>query len=259
MKTIILCLVLLSCVQYKMLEAQCREQKQSEKAVIDKAVKIFEDAFNKPLQAIGWQITEENNGHNTQIAITPDPFRPLFMCSDFFSLKLSLNPNSAYGKLMQDSAEYYNKQVVQYSKQWPMSAADSKALKQATQNLSRVESMQSAEISIDANDPYLKEDYHLGAKDKYTVLHIPGAAYACRIYTAPEDASGSPEEKTKIFFGNWKGANLNAGAYTGYPFVHKKQGPFIENFVVTVNAPSSAADKIIQKIDWDKLNEAISI
>jgi hypothetical protein len=42
-----------------------------------------------------------------------------------------------------------------------------------------------------------------------------------------------------------------------YPFIHQ-HGPFIENLVVTITAPSAAADKIIQAIDWNKLNEAIA-
>ncbi len=259
MKIVIICFILLSCIQHKMTEAQCRKQTPSEKAVISKAVKVFEDTFNKPMQNIGWQITEEDNGYSSSIAIHPAPFRPLFLCDNFFDLKLSLNPNSAYGKMMQDSVEYYNKLVVQYSQQYPMKAATQKALKQASENMSRVSSLQSAEITIDANNPALKDNRHISGKDKYTVMHIAGAAYACRIYIAPEDNnSGSAKVYTKLFFGNWNGANYNASTAAGYPFIHKQQGPFIENFVVTIEAPASAAGNIIQKINWNKLNKAIS-
>ncbi len=253
------CFFALTILQVNTALAQCRKQTPPEKAVISKAVKIFEDTFDKSVQNIGWQITEEDNGCTSSIAIHPAPFRPLFMCNNFFDLKLSLNPNSAYGKMMQDSVEYYNSLVVQYSQQYPMKAATQKALKQASENMSRVSSLQSAEITIDANNPALKDNRHISGKDKYTVLHIAGAAYACRIYIAPEDNnSGSPKVYTKLFFGNWNGADYNANTAAGYPFIHKQQGPFIENFVVTIKAPASAADKIIQNIVWNKLNGAIS-
>jgi hypothetical protein len=230
---------------------ECRKQRYTEKEVIGKAVKIFDNAFIQLLQKTGWQITEEKNGLTTQIADHPAPFRPLFMCSDFFSLKLSLDPNSAYGKMIQDSAEYYNQQLSQ-------SSPGTKAYLQASQNLFRMQNMQTAEIAIDANSPYLKQDYTIGSKDKSTVLHIPGSAYAWQLYLAPTDQLGSPEEKTMIFFGNWKGANMHSGTYVGYPFIHKQQAPFIENFVVTITAPASAANGIIKKIDWQKLNDALS-
>lgn len=230
---------------------ECRKQRHSETEVINKAVNIFDNTFLGSLQKTGWQITEEKNGRTTQIADHPAPFRPLFMCSDFFDLKLSLDPNSAYGKMMQDSVQYYNEQVTQNTN-------NSKALLQASQNLFRIQSMQTAEISIVANDPYLKEDYTIGSKDRSVILHIPGVAYAWQLYLAPTDELGTPEEKTMLFFGSWKGANMHAGTYIGYPFIHKQQSPFIENFVVTITAPGPAANEIIKNIDWSKMNDALT-
>jgi hypothetical protein len=229
---------------------ECRKQRNSEKEVINKAVKIFDETFLQPLQGLGWQITEEKNGLTTQIADHPAPFRPLFMCSDFFSLKLSLDPNSAYSKMIRDSAEYYNKQLTQ-------NTPGTKEYSQASQNFFRIQTMQTAEISIAANDPYLKENYSIGSKDRATVLNIPGTAYAWQLFLAPTDELGTPEEKTMLFFGNWNGVNMHSGTYVTYPFIHKQHGAFIENFVVTITAPASTADKIIQNIDWSKLNEAV--
>lgn len=51
---------------------------------------------------------------------------------------------------------------------------------------------------------------------------------------------------------------MRSGSDTGYPFIHKTQSPYIENIVITINAPASAANKIIKAIDWSKLNNAIS-
>lgn len=232
---------------------ECRKQRRSEKEVISKAVKIFDDVFPDPLQKMGWQITEEKNGYTTQIANNPAPFRPIFMCSDFFGLKLSLDPNSDYGKMLQDSIQYYNQQVVENSNN-----NNHKAVTVAVQNMFRLQTMQTAELSIAANSPYLKENYIIGAKDKSKELRIRGVAYAWQLYLAPTGELEPPEEKTMLFFGNWKGVNMHSGGYTKYPFIHKQQSPFIENCIVTIEAPAVVANKIIESIDWTKLNNTIS-
>jgi hypothetical protein len=234
---------------------ECRKQRQSEKAVINKAVKIFGEVFPGPLQNMDWKITEENKGYTTQIANHPVPFRPIFMCSDFFDLKLSTDPTSDYGKSLQDSMQFYNQQVVQNSNN-----NNHTALVKASQNLFRLQTMQTAEISIDGNYPYIRSEELTGAgsKDRYEILHIKGVAYAFQLYRAPVDELGTPEEKTMLFFGNWTGADMHSGTYAGYPFIHKNQSPFIENFVVTITAPASVANGMIKNIDWNKLNEALS-
>lgn len=236
---------------------ECRDQTNAEKKVITNAVSIFENTFLQPLQKMNWQITEEENGKNAQIAINPAPYRPMFLCSDFFDLKLNINPDSPLGKMMQDSAEYYNNLVSQYSSQIGQPSYDKSKLSQATRNMYRVQEAGRAEISINANDPYLKQDWLLDSKDRHTVLHIPGVAYAWQLYELPTDDLQSPVEKTMLYFGNWTGINMFTGTYAGYPFIHKQQSPYIENFVVTIIAQTAVANEIIKKIDWSKLNEAI--
>ncbi len=230
---------------------ECRKQRKSEKMAISKAVKIFDNTFLQPLQQMGWQVTGEKNGLTTQIADHPAPFRPLFMCGDFFSLKLSLDPNSARGKMIQDSAKYYNSQLSQ-------NTPGTQGYLRASRNFFRLQNMQTAEISINANDPYLKQDYSVGSKDKATVLNIGGVAYVWQLYLAPTDELGTPEEKTMLFFGDWKGVNMRSGTYVTYPFMHKQHAPYIENFVVAITAPASTANEIIKNIGWNKLNEAIT-
>lgn len=224
-----------------------RKQRTSEKPVISKAVKVFRDALLQPLQSSGWQITDEHNAFNSPVSNRSD----LPITIDLFHLKLALDPNSDYGKMMLDSAKYYNDQL---SKNEP----GSKEYKQAAVNFFRMQNMLTAEMEIASNLYYLKQSsYTIGDKDNYSVLHIPGASYACRVYIAPDDEISRPEEYTQLFFGNWKGADRHAANAVKYPFIHQ-HGPFIENLVVTITAPSAAADKIIQAIDWNKLNEAIA-
>lgn len=232
-------------------EGECRKQRRSEHEVINKSVAIFDETFLRPLQKIGWHITEQKNGRTSQLAVNPSPFRPIFLCSEFYDLKLSLDPNSDYGKVMNDSLQYYADQVSQR-------AGDHKAIANAVKNMYRIKSMQEIEISISENSPYLKEDYHIGSKDRSSELHIPGIPFAWQLFKAPTDEVGTPEEITMLFFGNWKGANMHSGTYMAYPFIHKQQSPYIENLVVKINAPASAANNIIKHIDWGKLNHAIT-
>ncbi|MCZ2460269.1 MAG: hypothetical protein LC128_11685 [Chitinophagales bacterium] len=230
---------------------ECRKQRQAEKLVIDKSVTIFDKTFIQPLQKSGWEIIEQKNGRSSQLANNPSPYRPLFFCSDFYDLKLSLDPNSDYGKMMNDSLQFYNDQISR-------NAGNLKVISQAAKNVFRIKNLQDIEISINGNSPYLKEDYTVVGRDKSSVLHVPGVPFAWQLYRAPTDEVSTPEEKSMLFFGNWKGVNMQAGTYVLYPFIHKKQSPFIENFVVTITAPAPVAKEIIKAIDWEKLNDAIS-
>lgn len=231
--------------------SECRKQRQAEKQVISKAVKVFDENLVKPLQAMGWQVDDEDNGLDAVIANHPGPFRPLMLCDDLFHLKLSVNPNSAYGKMLHDSAEYYANQSSQH-------ADDNKLLIQAVKNMARIQNMQNIEIQIAENDPYIKAENSMDVNDRFTVLHIPGVAYACQYYGAPNEQLDLPKEHVSLFFGNWNGADMNAKTYVNYPFVHKIQSPFIENFYITITAPAKIFNEIIKKIDWSKLNEALT-
>lgn len=232
-------------------EGECRKQRRAEHVVINNSVNVFDGTFLQPLQKMGWLITEQKDGRTSQLAVNPSPFRPIFLCGEFYDLKLSLNPNSAYGRVMNDSLKYYSDQVSQ-------NRGNPKAIAREAKNMYRIMSLQNIEISIKENSPYLREDYIVGNKDWSLVLHIPGTAFAWRLFRAPTDEMGTPEEVTMLFFGNWKGANMHSGTYTAYPFIHKQESPYIENLVVNIEAPASAANDIIKNIDWARLNNAIT-
>lgn len=225
-----------------------RKQRHSEKEVIDKALNIFDEVLTQPLQNSYWKIVEGPDAKNIQIANNPYPFRPLF-CNNL-QLKLVVDPKSDYGRMLRDSAEYYGKQSSQ-------NPDDYKLINASVRNMARIQHMQNLEISADINDPYLNEDHYIGKQDRLTVLHIPGVAYACQIYKAPHEPLSPPDEFTELFFGNWAGAG-NAKHYTPYPFVHKQHAAAIENIELTITGPAAAADEIIKKINWSKLNEAIT-
>lgn len=230
---------------------ECRKQRRAEKLVIGNSLMILESALTKPLEKMGWEIAEKKLGYNALITNLISPFKPLSLCSDFLNLKLLSDPHSEFGRMLQDSARRYSDQLSQ-------NINNTEAVKFASRNLFRIQNMQQAEIDVSFNYPYLKEDYSLADKDKYSVIVVPGTSYACRIYNAPGNELETPEERTKLFFGNWKGADLNAGIYKGYPFIHRKQGPFIENIVVTIIAPAENADRIIRQINWAVINQALT-
>ncbi|MBS1758602.1 MAG: hypothetical protein JST23_00660 [Bacteroidetes bacterium] len=229
----------------------CRKQRKSEKEVITKAVSVFDKVLLPPLQKTDWLVSKKEDGLLSQIGINPAPFRPLFLCGDFFELKLTLNPDSPYGKMINDSLKYYNQQLT-------TNRYDSPEFKTAADNLFRLGTLNKVSISISANSPYLGEDRKLGKNDWAKDLHIPGVAYAWQYYEAPLKEIDTPKENTILCFGNWTGANMHAGTYVVYPFIHKQQSPIIENFVVVISAPTSVANDLIKKIDWAQLNDALT-
>jgi hypothetical protein len=227
-----------------------RKQRSAEKEVIGKAINVCDEVLTQPLQNSGWKINERTDGRNTMIANNAAPFRPMF-CNDLFDLKLTVDPLSNYGKMLNDSAEYYGKLSSQ-------NTDDYKAIGQAVRNMARIQNMNHIEISTDVNDPYLKENHFIGKQDKLTVLHIPGVAYAYQTSKAAQNDLDPPDEKTYLCFGNWAGADANAKTYEGFPFIHKRSAPAIENIVITISGPADAANEIIKEINWSKINEALN-
>lgn len=227
-----------------------RKQRSSEKPVIGKAVSVCDEALTHPLQNSEWKIEERTDGRSTNIANNPAPFVPMF-CSPILNLKLIVDPYSNYGKMLKDSAEYYAAQSSQNSN-------DYKLINASVRNMARIANMQKLEISVAVNYPYLKQDHPMAKNDRFTLLHVPGASYACQIYNAPQNDLDPPDEMTRLFFGNWTGADMNAKTYKGFPFIHKTSFAAIENIVVTITGAASAANEIIKEINWNRLNEALN-
>ena len=155
-------------------------------------------------------------------------------------MKLELGQNSDYGRIMTDSAVYYSK----------LGTTD------GMKNMFRIQAMRNVEIRVFVNSPFIKSVFNHGSNGRYTVMHTPGTAFACRMITAQSNDE-EPHVITELYFGNWAGADMNARDYVNYPFAHKTESPYIETLKVQIIGPAQAADVIIQKIDWNKLNAAL--
>jgi len=224
-------------------DAECRDPRPDELAAINKARQVIDKYIGGALQQMGWQ-TRNSDQVSISIATHPNPYRPMFICSRAFDLTASPDPNSAYGKKLNDSIRFYQSQTNQ--------AAILRSV--------ILGEMQNIKIRITENYPYLKTKYDHGAEDKYTVLHVPGAGYAYRL-TEPEqgaEAGVPPDYKTYLLLGNWTGADMNFNTYVKYPFVHKTGGPYIETFTIQIIGPASIADKIIHNVDWVALSAALT-
>lgn len=231
---------------------ECRKLRRAERPVFEKALAVSEDVLLEPLKKLGWQITEEQKiSASYPVLNHPAPFRPLAFCSAMIRLKLTLDIGSEYGKKLQDSANYYANQSQNTN-------GDDKALIRAIQNMSRIQKMQNIEVKVSENYPYIKQRNPMNTGGKFTVLRIPNVSYAFQFFDPPSDVMGSPSEGTSLYFGNWAGADMNFEGYVNYPFVHKQQSPFIENMVISIDAPASVANSIIKSIDWSKMNEALT-
>jgi hypothetical protein len=224
-------------------DVECRDPRPDESATINKARQVIDKCIGGALQQIGWQ-TRNSDQVNVSIATHPNPSRPMFICSRAFDLTISPDPNSAYGKTMNDSIRFYQSQ----------------SSRAAILRMVILTGMQNIKIRIDENSPYLKSRYDHDETDKYTVLHVPGAGYAYRL-TEPEqgaEADVPPDYKTYVLIGNWTGADMNANTYVNYPFIHKTGGAYIETLTLQIAGPASIADKIIHNVDWQGLSAALA-
>lgn len=220
---------------------ECRKPRRAENKVIENAKSVISDYLRSPLQQLGWQVNG-NDGMKTVISSRPVPFRPMGLCDDPMDMKLQLGTSSDYGRMMADSAEYYSK----------LSTTE------GALNMFRIQDMRALQIRVFVNDPYIKSVFNHGSSDKYIVLKVPGAGYACRFVNAPQSSIDQPQVTTDLYFGNWAGADMNAKDYVNYPFAHKTQSPYIENMRIEITGPAQAVDNILKKIDWSKLNAALA-
>ena len=224
-------------------DVECRDPRPDESAAINKARQLINKYIGGALQQMGWQ-TRNSDQVKVSIATHPNPYRPMFICSRAFDLTTNPDPNSAYGKMINDSIRFYQTQ-------------SSQAAILRTVILS---GMQNIKIRITENDPYLKIKYDHSEQDKYTVLQVPGASYAYRL-AEPEQGADSgvpPDYKTYVLLGNWTGANMNFNTYVTYPFVHKTGGAYIETLTVQIIGPAFVADKIIHNVAWQGLSAALT-
>ena len=222
---------------------ECRKLRRGETAVVENARAVINNNLIKPIQKMGW-IVKNSSDVPPSAANHPSPYRPLFFCSSIFDLTISPDPNSDFGKMINDSIRYY-------SNQQGMAAIIRQTLLGKLRNL---------KIRIAENSPYLKEPFPHDADDKFTLMHIPGISYAYRL-TLPEQGASRefpPDYKTFILIGSWTGAEMNASTYVNYPFIHKIPGAYLETLTVQIIAPVTIADKIIQNVNWQSLSLALT-
>ncbi|MFI5140020.1 MAG: hypothetical protein ACHQIM_19530, partial [Sphingobacteriales bacterium] len=211
-------------------DTECRDPRPDESTAIDKARQMIDKYIGGALRQMGWRASSSDR-FKLSVATHPNPYRPMFICSRPFDLTISPDPNSAYGKMINDSIRFYQSQTSQA----------------AILRMVILGNMQNIKIRITENDPYLKTRYDHDETDKYTVLNVPGAGYAYRL-TEPEQGAGAgvpPGYKTFILIGNWNGANMNFNTWVNYAFIHKTGGAYIETLTVQIAGPASIADKII--------------
>lgn len=231
---------------------ECLDQTPEQKAVVGKAVAVARAQF-ATLKSLGWLITENYTGEQSPVAKKPAPFRPLMLCGPLYNVTLTADPATAFGKMLQDSSDYYTAQAQK-------NKFGDDGWVRATKNMARIATMQTIQITVTENTPYLVYGEPKGDGDKNIVLHLKGAGFAYRQYVAPADTYSIPDETTWVYIGNWAGIKElkdNYG-YVSYPFIHKQLSPFIETLDIKIHAPAQIADAITSKIDWDAFNGALS-
>ncbi len=223
------------------LAQECRPATADEKKVLEKMINTIKQQLESPLLQDGWiEESEKTPLPDPQIAKSPGPVRPLMSCSFVFDAQLKVDPNSNRGKMLADSAKYYSDLGTTESAQKMFAV------------LGR------SEINIHAieNVPYL--NIHVSPSAKIKKLIVPGVAI---VLQSSDTNNGPDQEDVQFYFGNWDNAKVTSGndAYKiRYPFQHPVGTPYIVNMMVRLKGSAQAIDPILKKINWEKLNEALT-
>jgi len=62
-----------------------------------------------------------------------------------------------------------------------------------------------------------------------------------------------------LAFGNWKNTKKESDGEYMFPFVHKPGTPYIENIVIILSGNEERIKELLQKTDWDKINEGLTL
>jgi hypothetical protein len=95
---------------------------------------------------------------------------------------------------------------------------------------------------------------HPGDKN-LTSIHVHGCDLA---YKATEDQYGNKVPTYWLLFGNWQTAKEGSD-WLSFHFKHQPNSPYIENVVLLVVGDNDYTSQAIQKIDWSKIGNALTL
>lgn len=250
MKYFFFCTLLI--LQDKFLYSQCRQATDKEQQTINKLVTTMDDNLTPKLVDDNWVLEMETDKN---ILVAEVPFaRPLMFCVNAYRAAFKLKESSPLYSQLNDSVNYY---MEQSSK----TEDGNRALKLMEKSGAFV-AEEGYSISVVENSPayYLQEPGSGQMLDHYIKLTVPGTALAFQIWY--QGVKGDePTQQTVLCFGDWKNNLVKAADvrwYFPYTFKHEKNTPFIENIVILIHADAARANDIIKRIDWTKMNDALS-
>lgn len=111
-----------------------------------------------------------------------------------------------------------------------------------------------AKASIRVSVNYADTSGYGAAKDKQSLIQIPGAAWAVRIENPRRVGDDWWEGATHVYLGRWKPAPKNASSLAP-TFAESSTAPHTraQAIVVTVEAERNRAQQLIEKINWRAL------
>jgi len=250
MKYILFCALLI--LQDKFLYAQCRQANDKEQQVINKLVTTMDDNLTPKLVDDDWAL-EMESGKNILVAEVPFA-RPLMFCANAYRADFKLKESSPLYSQLNDSSNYY---MAQSSK----TEDGNLSLKLVEKSMAFL-AQEGYAIAVVENSPayYLQEPGGGQMIDHYIKLTVPGAALAFQIWYKGVKGD-EPTQQTVLCFGNWKNnlvKTTDIRWYFRYSFQHQKNTPFIENIVIVIHADAARANDIIKRIDWTKMNDALT-
>jgi hypothetical protein len=250
MKYILFCTLLL--LQIKSLDAQCRTATDKEQQVINRLVTTLDGNLTPKLVDDDWAL-EMKTEKNILVAEVPSS-RPLMFCGNAYRADFRLKESSPLYSQLNDSVNYYMEQSSKIEE-------GNQALK-LMEKSTAFQAQEGYAIAVVENSPafYLQDPGGGQMIDHYIKLTVPGTALAFQIWYKGVKGD-EPTQQTVLCFGDWKNNLVKAADvrwYFPYIFRHEKNTPFIENIVIVIHADAVRANDIIKRIDWTKINAALT-
>jgi len=245
-------------------DAQCRVLTPAEKAVVEKAFNVVKAAIDEPLKNTDLKFNRFHSDEglalllqNLTVAEHPSPARPLEFCSGGLGGgQLMVDPDGPRAQAIAAQREEIRTKLQEAGEKEEKDWAELKRLTSRDMDLAAALQVN---IGVGENDP-------LGGSNPdnqprtYTIINIPGAAFAHRYSNKGNENKNQTTEVVEIWFGDWNVSSPtpNPAGPGRFHFKHPVGTPYIENLLVSMEGTPENLAILLKTINWQKLNEALT-
>jgi hypothetical protein len=244
--------------------AQCRVPTPAEKAVVEKAFNVLKTAIDEPLKNTDLKFNRFHSDEglalilqNLTVAEHPSPARPLEFCNGGLGGgQLMVDPDGPRAQAIAAQREEIRAKLQEAGEKEEKDWAELKRLTARDMDLAAALQVN---IGVGENDP-LGGSNPDNQSRTYTVINVPGAAFAHRYSNKGNENKNQTTEVVEIWFGDWNisSPTPNPAGPGRFHFKHPVGTPYIENLYVGMEGTPENLAILLKSINWQKFNEALT-